>query len=77
LEIFGLNVAGYGRSGPEKSWTLPSLVYGYGNFAIGLDPKFFQKLHIQAASNSFKLLTSISNPNLKPPTQFHISQNIW
>jgi len=24
--VSGLNVAGYGRSGPEKSWTVPSLV---------------------------------------------------
>jgi len=24
---YGLDVAGYGRSGPEKSWTMPSLVY--------------------------------------------------
>jgi len=24
-----------------------SAVYGYGNFAIGLDPKFFHKHHIQ------------------------------
>jgi len=25
--VNGLNVAGYGRSGPEKSWTVPSLIY--------------------------------------------------
>jgi len=24
--VNGLNVAGYGRSGPEKSWTVSSLV---------------------------------------------------
>jgi len=26
--VIGLNVAGYGRSRPEKSWTVPSLVHG-------------------------------------------------
>jgi len=26
--VNGLNVAGYGRSGPEKSWTVPSLECG-------------------------------------------------
>ena len=25
---YGLDVAGYGRSGPEKSWNVPSLAYG-------------------------------------------------
>jgi len=27
--VNGLNVAGYGRSGPEKSWTVPSLLPRY------------------------------------------------
>jgi len=59
-----------------EHWYKP-VVYGYGNFAIGLDPKFFHKLHIQSASENSKLWTPISNPNPKPPTQLHMSQNIW
>jgi len=53
------------------------VVYGYGNFAIGLDPKFFHKLHIQSVSENLKLWAPISNPNPKPTTQLHISKNIW
>jgi len=53
------------------------VVYGYGNFAIRLDPKFFHKLHIQSVSEYLKLWAPISNPNPKPPTQLHMSQNIW
>jgi len=53
------------------------VVYGYGNFAIGLDPEFFHKLDIQSISENKKLWTPISNPNLKPPTEWHIIQNIW
>jgi len=51
-----------------------AVMYGYGSFAIGLDPKFFHKLHIQSVSK-IKLWAPISNP--KPPTQLHMSQNIW
>jgi len=29
-------------------------VYGYGNFSIGLDPKFFHKLHVQSVSEDLK-----------------------
>jgi len=29
--VNGLNAAGYGRSGPEKSWTVPSLPFAYGH----------------------------------------------
>jgi len=43
------------------------VVYGYGNFAIGLDPKFFHKLHIQSTSENLKLWTPISNPNPNRP----------
>jgi len=32
-------------------------VYGYGNFAIGLDPKLFHKLHIKPVFEKLKLLT--------------------
>jgi len=31
------------------------VVYGYGNFAIGLDPIFFHELHIQSISENLKL----------------------
>jgi len=44
-------------------------LYGYGNFAIGVDPKFFDKHHIQSASENLKLWAPISDPNPKPPTQ--------
>ena len=37
-----------------------TVVYGSGNFSIGLDPKFFQKLHIQSVSENLKLWTLIS-----------------
>ena len=52
-------------------------VYGYGNFAIELDPKFFHKRHIQSVSENLKLWAPISNPNPKLPTQLHMGQNIW
>ena len=35
------------------------------------------KLDIKYVSNNLKLFTPISNPNLKPPTQLYIGQNIW
>jgi len=55
---------------------LAPVVYGYGNFAIGLDPKFFHKLHILSISENLKLSTPISNPNSKPTTQLHILAKI-
>jgi len=54
-----------------------SMMYGYGNFAIRLDLKFFHKLYMQSASEKFELWTTIYNPNPNPPTQLHISENIW
>jgi len=54
-----------------------AVVYECGNFAIGLDPKFFHKLHIEPISENLKLWTPTFNPNPKPPTQLHTSQNIW
>jgi len=43
----------------DQDWTLtekfhsPLISDGYGNFAIGLDPKIFNKLHIQSISENF------------------------
>jgi len=33
LAVNGLNIAGYGQSGPEKSWTVPSLMQGKSLFS--------------------------------------------
>ena len=38
---------------------------------------FFIQLHIQSTSENLNLLTPISNPNRKPPTKLHISQNMF
>jgi len=42
------------------------VVNGYGNFAIGLDPKFFHKLHIQSASEKLKIIHSDTHIRNRP-----------
>jgi len=48
-----------------------AVVYGYRNFAIGLDPKFFHKLHIESISENLKLWTPISNQIQTPHSVAH------
>jgi len=53
-----------------------AVVYGYRNFAIGLDPKSFHEIHIQFVFENLRFGTPISNPIPTPPTQLDVSQNI-
>jgi len=44
----------------ESATVYKPVVHRYANFAIGLDSKFFRKLHIQFESENLKLWTPIS-----------------
>jgi len=58
-EVNGLDVAGYGQSGPEKSWTVPSLMYAAEIITIWFASWIFGRIvSLQPDTDIQKLLSN-------------------